>query len=70
MDISVVILSFNSEKHIGKCLTALFDALQSAELTGEVFVVENGSVDNSLECINQYADKFGSALHGTASKRR
>ena len=63
VDISVVILSFNSEKHIGKCLSTLYDALQKAELTGEVFVVENGSVDNSIECINQYADKFGSALH-------
>lgn len=63
MDISVVILSFNSEKHIGKCLSALHETIKSAALEAEVFVVENGSVDDSLTCINGFHEQFGDSLN-------
>ena len=62
MDISVVILSFNSEKHIGKCLGALHQTVQRAALKTEVFVVENGSTDDSLGCIQMFREHFGDSL--------
>lgn len=62
MDISVVILSFNSEKHIGKCLGALHQTVQRAALKAEVFVVENGSTDDSLGCIQMFREHFGDSL--------
>ena len=63
MDISVVILSFNSEKHIGRCLSGLFEAIELAKLDAEVFVVENGSTDNSLECIDSFQSQYGDILN-------
>jgi GT2 family glycosyltransferase len=63
VDISVVILSFNSEKHIGKCLSSLFEATEKAKLQAEVFVVENGSVDNSMGCIKGFQSQYGDSLH-------
>ena len=63
VDISVVILSFNSGKHIGKCLSSLFEATEKAKIQAEVFVVENGSVDNSMGCIKGFQSQYGDSLH-------
>jgi len=62
VDLSVVILSFNSEKHIEKCLAELHRAIVECNISHEVFVVENGSSDNSLEKIETFKEQFGSAL--------
>lgn len=62
MDISVVILSFNSAKHIERCLSDLHTALHSLTLNAEVFVVENGSSDDSLGCIEAFRPQYGDAL--------
>ena len=62
MYLSVVILSFNSARHIDKCLSALYQSMEALGVTYEVFVVENGSSDNSLEKINVFKEQFGEAL--------
>jgi len=62
VDISVVILSFNSAKHIERCLSDLHVALQSLALNAEVFVVENGSSDDSLRRIEACKSQYGDAL--------
>ena len=41
MDISVVILSFNSEKHIGKCLTALFLGDEDDNVYGGCYIFKD-----------------------------
>jgi GT2 family glycosyltransferase len=53
VDISVVIVTFNSEKLIGQCLDSLF----SQELSDfEIIIVDNGSKDRTIGCIKE---KYG-----------
>jgi len=55
---SVVILSFNSSKPIKRCLDDLIEALAPFKSNNEIFVVENGSVDGSVELIKGYEEKY------------
>jgi GT2 family glycosyltransferase len=51
---SVIILSYNSERTISKCLSRLSVALSEFSENSEVFIVENGSRDNSKSIIEDY----------------
>lgn len=53
MLVSAVILSFNSRRHIAKAVRSL--AAEYARLVepGEIFVVDNGSTDGSVEILKQ-----------------
>jgi GT2 family glycosyltransferase len=54
MRISAVVLSFNSARHLDRCLTALVAALGDRDGTGEIFVVENGSTDGSADILRRF----------------
>lgn len=62
MFLSIVILSFNSSKHIEKCLSHVFESLKDVDKKAEVFVVENGSSDGSMEIINGFYKQFPETL--------
>jgi GT2 family glycosyltransferase len=62
MFLSVVILSFNSSRHIEKCLNHVFESLKCVNNEAEVFVVENGSSDGSLEIIDGFHKQFPDIL--------
>ncbi len=51
---SFIILSFNSERYIERCLSSINDAISEIGASAEVFVVENGSVDQSKEILENY----------------
>jgi len=63
MDISAVILSFNSIKYIEKCLVELFDSYAELSIIGEVHVVDNGSIDGSLAVLTSLKKIYGDALN-------
>ena len=50
--IGFVILTWNSEKHIAKCLESLFQ-LDSSEFAVTITVIDNGSSDNTLKEIER-----------------
>jgi len=54
MFISTVILSYNSAKPIRRCLDELIQALSTFDCENEIFIVDNGSKDGSVELIEQY----------------
>lgn len=54
MLISTVILSYNSIEPIKRCLDDLIAALSNFEEESEIFIVDNGSKDGSVELIKQY----------------
>jgi len=57
MLISVVILSYNSSKPIQRCLDELIEALSNFnDSENEIFIVDNGSKDNSVTLINEYKE--------------
>ncbi len=53
--ISVIITCYNQEKYIAECLDSV---LAQSFKDFEAIVVDDGSVDNSLEIIKQYAQKY------------
>lgn len=55
MDISFVVLTWNSDPYIRRCLDSLLEALVDSGLDGEVFIVDNGSTDGTVEILKQYA---------------
>ena len=57
MDLSCVILSYNSSRCIQKCLESLVDAVNALGIEAEIWVVDNGSSDDSSGMISRLADK-------------
>ena len=51
MDISVIIVSYNVKEFLRGALKSVFHALESGKLTGEVFVVDNDSEDDSARMV-------------------
>lgn len=56
MTISIVIPVFNVEEYLPKCLDSI---LIDNNFDGEVICVNDGSTDNSLSILRDYANKFG-----------
>ena len=63
MLISTVILSYNSEATIQKCLQHVVDAVTPFGEPWEVFVVDNGSTDASRTAIDRFAAHQPTAIH-------
>jgi GT2 family glycosyltransferase len=53
VDLSGVILTWNSEKYISKCLTSLAKNLSDSGVSHELFVIDNGSTDSTLALLHQ-----------------
>lgn len=58
MDISVVILSWNSELYLEKCLSSLISCLKKKYSKYEIFVVDNGSSDSSIDILNSFKNDY------------
>jgi GT2 family glycosyltransferase len=56
-DLSVIIVTWNNYRVIGKCLKSLFEQADRIDL--EIFVVDNSSTDGTKELISQH---FGDVL--------
>ncbi|MFX0204105.1 MAG: glycosyltransferase family 2 protein, partial [Candidatus Hodarchaeota archaeon] len=52
--ISFILLTWNSEKYLGKCLNSLLANLRGSQFSHEVFIVDNGSKDTTVPMINSY----------------
>lgn len=53
-DITVIVPIYNVEKYVGKCLKSL---LQQTYSNFEIWAISDGSPDNSLEIVDQFAKK-------------
>ena len=62
IDVSAVVLSFNSKRYIETCVCSLMASYDAASLKGEVFVVENGSIDGSVDILKGLQARFGERL--------
>lgn len=63
MFLSAVILTYNSEKHIGACLNSLQAAVERLPAPNEIFVVDNGSSDRTREILESFEPKDGLVIH-------
>ena len=58
MDVSFVLLTWNSENYIKKCLDSLIkDSLTNLYHT-EIFVVDNGSIDNTANILKSFGSQY------------
>jgi glycosyltransferase involved in cell wall biosynthesis len=55
MKLSIIIPVYNVEKYLSKCLDSV---LVDNAFTGQVICVNDGSTDNSLTILEQYAKKY------------
>lgn len=62
MDVSAVVLSFNSKRYIETCVRSLVKSYTEAALDGEIYVVENGSIDGSVEILKSLQAEIGQVL--------
>ena len=53
MDFSAVVLTFNSENYIEKCLLSLISSFNNISASYEIFVIDNGSKDETLSIIDE-----------------
>lgn len=58
---SFVILSFNSEKYLEKCLSSIDQSINEIRMATEIFVVDNGSIDRSKTILDNF--KFGELIN-------
>ena len=59
MDLSIIIVSHNTEKLLEACLTSVYTTLRSVDFSFEVIIVDNGSSDGSIQMVQK---KFSRAV--------
>lgn len=77
MDLSFVVLTWNSGRYIRACLESLLATIETSGLNCELFIVDNGSTDDTVAILNQYAVDYPQLLkpifltknHGTTVSR-
>lgn len=57
MELSIVTLTWNSEKYIEVMLDSLISRLESIDCKYEIIIIDNGSIDSSIKKINKYQRK-------------
>lgn len=62
MRLSFVILSYNSARYIEKCTRSIVDSLDSTEPMDEIWIVDNGSTDGSIEILRELHAEFPNLL--------
>ena len=55
---SIIITSFNVEKYIKKAIESVISQNIGFEENVQLIIVDDGSTDNSLDIINEYAEKY------------
>ena len=58
MEISVIILTWNSEDYIEKCISSLMSGFKERKFDYEIFIIDNGSRDNTSVIIGKFRDIY------------
>jgi len=58
MDLSFVILTWNSEKYIGNCLESIIAFCSNLTIKYEIYVVDNGSSDDTRSILSRFENKY------------
>jgi len=57
MVVSVVILTWNSEKYVKNCIESVFNEASPSNISIEIIVVDNGSTDGTVKILTQFQEK-------------
>jgi len=77
MDLSFIILTWNSKKYIGPCLRSLMLEAERSGMEYEIFLVDNGSKDGTISILKAFHGTFPARIkpiflgrnHGTTHPR-
>lgn len=64
MKLSAIILTWNSERYIKRCLDSLMGDLIESGIDFEIFVIDNGSTDETVKILKKYKDKINLIVLG------
>ncbi len=56
--ISAIVLTYNSVRYIEKCIDSLLETLPKIGKNSEIFIVDNGSGDGTLDVIESYRSRY------------
>ncbi len=62
MDISIIILTWNSEKYIKICIDSIIGDLEADSYSYEIFIIDNGSKDKTLSYIRKLKIQYGNVI--------
>ena len=68
MDISIIVPSFNERESLPELCGRISNVMQQNRYSYELIIVDDGSTDNSWDCITDLA-KENSAIHGIRFRR-
>jgi len=54
MDLSFVLLTWNSQRYIDNCLNSLIHDVESLTRSFEIYIVDNGSNDGTVSCLESF----------------
>jgi len=57
-DISIIIVSYNTEKITKNCLDSIYNSLKNTNLKYQIIIVDNASTDKSVEMLQKYSQKM------------
>jgi len=57
IDLSIIIVSYNTKDFLKKCLESLYSSIAGSSLLVEIIIADNGSTDGSLQFINSLKEK-------------
>jgi len=55
ISISFIILTWNSKRHIGRCIDSLYRTVDRTQFPFEIWVVDNGSSDSTTKILQRYS---------------
>jgi GT2 family glycosyltransferase len=62
MDLSFILLSWNSEKYIKSCLNSIMSAIDLTPLSYEIFIIDNGSEDQTRGILSSLKNEYPNTI--------
>ena len=63
MDLAFVILTWNSERYIARCLNSITEQCAKEHISVEIHIVDNGSTDRTLDIITEFQECNTDSVH-------
>lgn len=68
MDISLIILTWNSNRYIENCLNSILASLKNSKFTYEILIVDNGSTDQTPKQLKKFSEQYSEIIKPTFLK--